>query len=145
MQPLLAASLSLLPGMGHLAVGKRGKAAALFVVDIGIVCSIILLRSAVGQLLTCFAYLMVMVPAVIETYMLSQGRASSFNDSKAYIMAMLLAGGFLALPLLWQSSVFSRRAKIAWSVVIPALAVLYFSFLGVYGIQLFNYARVRLN
>lgn len=136
MTPLLVASLSLVPGVGHLALGKRGKAAALFVIDIGIIFSIFFLRSIAGRLLTCFCYLMAMVPAVIETYTLARGGVSRFSESKPYILAMLLTEGFSALPLLWQSSAFSRRIKIAWSIAVPVLAVLYFCFLGFFGARL---------
>ncbi len=143
MSPFLAASLSLVPGAGHLAVGKRKKAVALFVVDFGIVCSVFFLKSIPGHLLACFSYLMAMIPAVIETYTLAQGGMSQFSESKPYISALLLVTGFSALPLLWQSHVFSRRIKIVWSIVVPVLAILYFGFLGVYGIRLFNYAKMR--
>ena len=143
MSPLLAASLSLVPGAGHLAVGKRRKAVALFAVDLGIICSAFFVRSRIGFLLRCFVYLMVMVPAVIETYSLARGGVSRFSETKPYIVFLLLVTGFSALPLLWQSRIFSKRIKIAWSIAVPVLAILYFSFLGVYGIRLFNYAKIR--
>lgn len=141
--PLHAASLSLIPGLGHLVLGKRGKAIALFILDLGIVCSVFFLRSTVGCLLACFSYLIIMIPAVIETYALARGEAGQFSESKYYIVALLLMEGFSALPLLWQSRVFSKRIKIAWSIAVPVLAILYFSFLGVYGIRLYNYAKIR--
>ena len=89
-------------------------------------------------LLTCFVYLMVMVPAVIETYVLAQGGVSRFSESKPYIVLLLLVTGFSALPLLWQSRAFSKRIKIVWSFVVPVFAVLWFSFLGMYGTRLLN-------
>ena len=139
--PILAASLSLLPGLGHLTVGKRGKAAALFAVDVGIIFSILFFKSAVEHLLTFCIYLIVVIPAVIEAYALARGGASRFSESKSYIVSMLLIKGFFALPLLWQSQTFSKGVKIAWSMAVPALAVLYFSFLSVYGIRIFEYAK----
>ncbi len=141
MSPLFAASLSLVPGAGHLAVGKRGKAAALFAVDFGIVCSIFFLKSMEGRLLACFGYLMVMVPAVIETYTLAQGGVNRFSESKPYILALLLMTGFSALPLLWHSSVFSRRIKIAWSILVPVFAILYFGSLSFFGMQFLSGAK----
>ncbi len=143
MPPFLAASLSLVPGLGHLAVGRRGKAAALFAVDLGIICSIFFLRSNAGHLLTCFSYLMIMVPAVIETYTLARGGVSRFSESKPYIVTLLLMKGFWALPLLWQSRAFSKQIKIVWSIAVPVLAILYYSFLGLYGIRIYNYTRIR--
>ncbi len=144
MAPSLAASLSLVPGVGHLVVGKRRKAAALFAVDVGIIFSIFFLKSIVGHFLAGVGYFMTMVPAVIETYGLAQGGVSQFSESKPYIVTLLLVTGFSALPLLWQSRVFSKRIKIAWSIVVPVLAVLYFSLLGAYGIRLYNYAKNQL-
>jgi len=51
--------------------------------------------------------------------------------------------GFSALPLMWHSHVFSRRVKIIWSIVVPILAFFYWSFLGVYGVRLYNYSKDR--
>ena len=141
MSPILAASLSLVPGVGHWVIGKRGKAVAFFAIDLGIVCTVLFLRSPVAVLLTCFIYFMVMVPAVIETYTIARGGVSQFSESKPYIILLLLTTGFSALPLLWQSHAFSKRIKIVWSIGIPVLAVLWFSFLGVYGIRVFNYVK----
>ena len=141
MSPLLAASLSLVPGLGHLVLGKRGKALALFVVDFGMIVSVYFLNSRIGALLVGIVYFMAMVPAVIETYTLAQGGLSRFSESKFYIVALLLVTGFPALPLLWQSRVFSKRMKILWSIAVPALAILYFSFLG---IHLLNEAKIRV-
>jgi hypothetical protein len=144
MSPLLAASLSLIPGAGHWAAGKKGKAVAFFVIDLGMACAVFFLRSPTALFLICLVYFMVMVPAVIETYTLVQGGVSKFSESKPYIVLLLLVTGFSALPLLWQSSVFSKRTKIVWSIAIPVLAILYFSFLGAYGIRLFNYVKTWL-
>ncbi len=141
MPPLLAASLSLVPGLGHLVIGKRRKAAALFVVDLGIICSAFFVKSRIGHLLTSFVYLMAMVPAVIETYALAQGGVSQFSESKPYIVVLLLLTGFSALPLLWQSSIFSKRIKIVWSIVVPMLAILYFGFLSFFGRRFLNDAK----
>jgi len=140
---IFAASLSFLPGAGHLAIGKRGKAAAFFVVDLGIILSILFFKSVVTYLLAAFAYLMVMLPAVIETYVFVRGGVSRFSESKPYIVVMLLTQGFFAIPLLWNSDGFSNRAKIAWSIAVVVLALLYFSFLWIYGVQLFHYAKAR--
>ncbi|MBN1585882.1 MAG: hypothetical protein JW937_00460 [Candidatus Omnitrophica bacterium] len=139
MAPLLIAGLSLVPGAGHLAAGRRSKAAALFVIDIGIVCSLVFLKSTAAYILAGFVYLMAMVPAVVETYQLAQGKAAGFGESKLYICVLLLSTGFAALPLLWRSLHFSKQDKIVWSIAVSVLAILYFSFLGVYGMRLLNY------
>ena len=139
MLPLFVAGLSLVPGVGHLALGKRKKAVALFVIDLGMVVSLFFLKSTAGHLLVSFGYLMVMVPAVIETYALAHGGVSRFSESKPYVVALLLMTGLSALPLLWQSPAFSKKIKITWSVVVPVLAILHFTFLSVYGMRLFKY------
>ena len=141
MSPLLVASLSLVPGVGHWMVGKRGKAVAFFAIDLGMICTVFFLRSPMTLFVTCLAYFMAMVPAVIETYALACGGASKLSESKSYIVALLLLTGFSALPLLWQSHSFSKRTKVAWSMTVTVLAVLFFSFLGAYGVRLFNYVK----
>ncbi len=142
MSPFFAAGLSLVPGVGHLVLGRKEKAAVLFAVDFGIIFSVFFTKSLAGYLVACFVYFMAMVPAVIETYTLARGGVSQFNESKPYVVLLLLATGFSALPLLWQSRIFSKRIKIVWSVAVLVLAILYFSFLGIYGIRLFNYAKI---
>ena len=141
MSPLVAASLSLVPGVGHWVVGKRGKAVGFFAIDLGIIGTLLFLRSPVAPLLASFVYFVAMIPAVLETYTLACGGASQFSESRPYIVVLLLVTGFSALPLLWQSRSFSKRAKIAWSVAVFVLAILFFSFLGVYGMRLLKYAE----
>lgn len=138
MSPFFAASLSLVPGLGHLAMGKRGRALALFVVDFGILVSLYFLRSTLGRFLTFFSYLIAMIPAAVDTFALAHGKANRFCESKFYIVVMLLKEGFWALPLLWESPLFSKRNKITWSIAVPALALLYFSFLGFFGMRFIN-------
>jgi hypothetical protein len=145
MSPILAASLSVVPGVGHWVVGRRGKAAAFFAIDLGILCTVLFLRSPIALFLACVTYLMIMVPAVIETYTIPRGGESQFSESKPYIVLLLLVTGLTALPLLWQSRLFSKRVKILWSIVVPVLAILWFGFLGTYGIRLFNYAKSWLS
>jgi len=145
MSPILAASLSVVPGAGHWVVGRRGKAAAFFAIDLGIVCTVLFLRSPIALLLACVAYFMIMVPAVIEIYTIARGGVSQFSESKPYIVLLLLVTGLPALPFLWQSRSFSKRVKILWSIAVPVLATLWFGFLGAYGIRLFNYAKSWLS
>lgn len=144
MTPVLVAVLSLVPGAGHLAVGQRGKAASLFLVDIALVCTVYAFNSPAIYLVIGFVYLITMIPAVLETYALAEGGVSRLSESKPYIVVLLLATGFAALPLLWQGSVFSKRSKIGWSIAVLALAIFYFSFLGVYGMRLLHYINRQL-
>ena len=55
------------------------------------------------------------------------------SESRFYITLLLLTRGFWALPLMWHSSSFTKRSKIAWSVAVPLLALLYFGLLIYYG------------
>lgn len=138
---LFAASLSLVPGLGHLMLGRRGRALALFAVDVGFVCSLFFFKSIAGRFLTGFAYFTVMVPAVIETYLFAQGGVSPVSESRSYILVLLLMTGFAALPLLWQSPLFSRRIKIVWSIAVPVLAIIHFGFIGFFGMRLIHEAQ----
>ena len=138
MSPILAASLSLVPGTGHWVVGKKGKAVSFFAIDLGIICMAFILRSPVALLLACFVYFAVMVPAVVETYVLARGGVVRFSESKLYIVILLLVSGLAALPLLWESHSFSKQKKIAWSLAVLGLAILWFGFLGVYGMRLLH-------
>jgi hypothetical protein len=141
MSPLLVAGFSLLPGAGHWVLGKRGKAVGFFAIDLGIIVTVLFLRSPLMPFVAGLVYFAAMIPAVLETYTLARGGVSQFSESRPYIVALLLWTGFSALPLLWQSHSFSRRAKIAWSIAVPVLAVLYFSFLGFFGMRLLKYAE----
>ena len=145
MSPILAASLSVVPGAGHWVVGRKGKAVAFFAVDLGIVCAVLFLRSPIAILLACVTYFMIMVPAVIETWTIARGGISQFSESRPYIVLLLLTTGFSALPLLWQSHAFSRQIKIAWSIAVSALTILWFGFLGAYGIRIFHYVKSWLS
>ncbi len=124
-------------------IGRRRKAAALFFFDCGIIFTLFFLRSNVGRVIAGFSYFLIMIPAVLETYSLATGGVNQLTESKAYIVALLLLKGFSALPLLWQSSVFSKRIKVVGSIVVPVLALAYWTFLGVYGIRLYHYAKVN--
>ena len=144
MSPYLAASLSLGPGAGHWVLGKRGKAVGFFAIDLGILCTILFLRSPLAPFLAGSVYLVAMVPAVLETYALARGGVSQFSESRPYIVVLLLSTGFSALPLLWQSHSFSKRAKLIWTIVVSALAILWFSFLAAYGIRIFHDVKIWL-
>jgi len=143
MNPFFAACLSLVPGAGHWALGRRRKAAALFFFDFGILFTLFFLRSNVGRILASFSYLLIMIPAVLETYTLARGGVNQLSESKPYIIALLFLKGFSALPLLWQSRVFSKQMKIAGSIVVPLLAFLYWGFLGIYGLRLYHYSKIH--
>ena len=144
MSPLLVASLSFVPGLGHWVLNKRGKAAAFFFIDLGMIATVIFWRSPLALLFTSLAYLMIMVPSAIEIYTIARGGVSQLSESRPYLVVLLLLTGFSALPLLWQSHSFSKRAKVIWSIVVPALAILWFGFLAAYGIRIFHDVKIGL-
>ena len=128
--PGQVAALSLIPGLGHWIIGERWRAGAFCLADVGIVVSIFFLKSAWGYALVFAAYLMAMIPAVIEAHALAQKGEAWFSQSKPYIITMLLLTGSAALPLLWQSTVFTKKNKIAGTSTVFVLAVLKTLFFG---------------
>ena len=135
---VLAAGLSIVPGLGHLYAGKMGKAAAFLLISAGLLAGAYLARGSEKGLLLLVPYLLVMVPAAFESYCLASGKSGGLTESKSYIVALLLTNGLSVLPLLWQSSLFTKKSKVIWSVVVPALAVLYLGFIFVYGRTVLN-------
>ncbi len=140
----LAAALSLLPGAGHLYIGKMRKGAALLVIDTGILLAIFFSKSLAIALVMVFPYLILMIPAVVDTFCLARGGVNRFGESRLYLIILLLTKGFWVLPLLWHSHAFSKRAKIAWSIAVPLLALIYFSLIFFYGRAALEYAEVWL-
>jgi len=55
MSGLVSGSLSLVPGVGHWVLGRRRKAAALFVFDVGIIFTLFFLRSTAGRVIAGFS------------------------------------------------------------------------------------------
>ncbi len=123
----LALILSLFPGASHLYLGLVRKAVVLLIIDAGLVLTLIFSKSYLMKLVMANIYLFTAVPAALETTSLAQGKKSRIDtDATWYTVALLLTTGFSALPLLWQNPKFSRRFKIAWTVAVPLLALLYF-------------------
>jgi len=143
--PELAAGLSLIPGLGHFYLGRKKKAAALFVLSPGLLFGLHLTGGSVVSFLLLPPYLLVMIPAALESYQLAKGEVSVISRSKPYIVLLLLTKGFWALPVLWQSHLFLKRSKVIWSVVVPTLAFLYFTFLFFFGRTLFEIIRPLLH
>lgn len=140
----LAAGLSVIPGLGHLYVGKHRKGLSLLIIDAGIVLAVLFSKSTVISLLVFMLYLIIMIPAVADTFCYVKGQVSRFAESRSYLVLLLLVKGFWALPLLWQSRVFSKRAKIAWTIAVPALAIAYFTLIVLYGRLALEYAEAWL-
>lgn len=124
---ITAAFLSfILPGSGHLYLKKTKKSISLFVMDVVIVFTLLFSESLIMKWLMGMIFFAVMIPAVVETFLLAQGKeGKGLSDSTFYIVFMLLTTGLGALPLLWQSS-FSKPAKILWTIAVPLLAIAFF-------------------
>ena len=126
----LAGSLSIVPGLGHLYTGELKKGIALLVIDIGIIATLIFVDSLLIKTLMLGIYIVTVLPAILETSSgATQKESNTLLNSRGYVVFLLLTTGFSALPLLWQNTKFSRRAKIAWSIAVPVLAVCFFTFL----------------
>ena len=138
--PFLAILLSLIPGLGHLYVGERKKSTGFLIVSTGIILTFIFSKSIIMRLLMLGIYLASMGPSALEVYQMARyGRNTFDTRAKGYVIFLLLTTGFTALPLLWQSDRFSRGGKIAWTIAVPVLAILFFTVLIQYWTPLENY------
>ena len=140
--PWLAALLSLLlPGLGQLYNGERGKGVATLCISLG-TWTILFFSLAPGRagawlsaLLLGFVYLFIWIPAVVDAYRQASGAPNPWLSGRSawYVIAMLLTVGPMALPLLWQSPAFSRSAKIGWTVAVILIALLVVAIFAVLG------------
>jgi len=116
----------LVPGLGQLYKGERAKGVSLLCITLGIWFWMVMatvgptsFRSWVTLLVLGVSYLLIWFPAVSDVAQQGSGMAQSLIAGKTlwYVILMVLATGAMAVPLLWQSPRFSRRAKLAWSAV----------------------------
>lgn len=143
--PGLAILLSLLPGLSLLYLGRTKKALGLFVIDAGIILTIIFSNSYILGCLMVGIYLVTFGPACLESYQLAKyGKNTIDTEARWYVVILLLITGFNALPLLWQSTHFSREAKIGWSIAVPILAILFFTLLASFWTDLDRYLKELL-
>lgn len=124
--PFLAAFLSfVLPGLGQLYLKDTGKGWALLCMDIGVGVSLIFNHSWIALLMLGLIYLFILFPAVVDAYQDAGGKRRTFKgESVPYVIVMLLVIGPFAIPLLWQSSNFSKGSKIGWTILVIVLALL---------------------
>ncbi len=133
--------LSILPGAAHLRLGDVKKGLALLCISVAAVLTALLTGSYLIRSLMGLIYFAAGVPAALQVCQIIAGRQTIDWNARWYIVLMLLMTGFSALPLLWQSELFSNRAKIAWSIAVPLLAVAFFGMLGKYNRELEAYLR----
>lgn len=115
-----------IPGAGYFRTGRRGKGSAVLCMAGGILLSLFFSRSWITNLFLVFAYVMVVVPAALDGSRSSQEKSvSPVMETVPYILLMLFVTGLFGLPLLWQSTKFSRNVKILWTLVVVLLAALF--------------------
>ena len=125
---ILIVLLGPVPGLGHMYLGKRKKAFGLLCVFAGVIAGIVLSGSIIVKVLMAIVYFSTAIPAWIETWQISRyGKNTIDTEVRWYMVFLLLVTGFAALPLLWQSARFSKKAKVMWSIAVPVLAFLFFS------------------
>jgi hypothetical protein len=123
----------LIPGTGHLLLGRPKKALGLFLVFAALVAGFLLSDWFLIKILMVMVYFSIAIPAWMEAYQIARyGRNKINTDARWYTVTLLLFTGFSALPLLWQNSNFSKKSKILWSLAVTLLAMAFFSALIAY-------------
>ena len=125
--PFLALILSaILPGLGQIYNHERKKGWVI------LTCSAVLAIATYwlgdfNAITTALAFLLLWSSAIIDAYKVakSAGQAAEFYYARAYVVAMLLLVGPLALPLLWQSPNFSNPARWVWTVIVTGAALMF--------------------
>lgn len=131
--PMISALASVfVPGLGQLSNGERAKGVSLLVMAIVLWVLIALAQHWLDRLMYLLVYgLAVWLPAVGDAYQTAAGRPRAFVSTRpGYVIPMLLLVGPFALTLLWSSPSFSRRAKTIWTIIVIAVAVLFFLTIG---------------
>ncbi len=133
--PRLAAFYSaVLPGLGQLYLGEKAKGWTLLCMTAGVAVSLIISHTLLNVFFMGGIYLAIMIPAAADAFQTASGKPRTFTgDSVPYVIVMLLMVGPFAVPLLWQSSKFSKTGKILWTlgvVLIALLGILFLTFLG---------------
>src|SRR5581483_11850785 len=83
--------------------------------------------SGLNRLTVVLAVVLLWLSSVVDACKTatSSGQVLDCYHRPSYVITMLLLVGPLALPLLWQSSYFSRPARWMWSTVIVSVALLF--------------------
>lgn len=123
--PLLACLYSILvPGLGQIYLEDYAKGLTLVCMAAGILISLLFSHSGFVWILMGVVYLSVLFPAAVDAYQTASGKPRVFTgDSVPYVIIMLLAVGPFAIPLLWQSSKLSKKAKVIWTVLVILMAL----------------------
>ena len=115
----------LIPGAGQLYIGERAKGWTLLCMDVGVVVSLIFSHTGMAWFMTGGIYLAIMIPAALDAFRTASGRPRTFSgETRFYVIMMLFMVGPFALPLLWQSTRFSKKAKILWTLAVILIGLL---------------------
>ncbi|MGH7823717.1 MAG: hypothetical protein ACREQ7_00840 [Candidatus Binatia bacterium] len=125
--PFIALALStIVPGSGQIYNGEAKKGLVIFgsCLSLGLLSYAI---SGLNRISVALALIVLWTSAVIEAYKRAKAsdQAVDFYYRKPYVVAMLLLVGPLALPLLWQSSHFSRTARWTWTAIVLAVVFMF--------------------
>ena len=127
LNPWIALLLSaLLPGLGQIYNREITKGLVIF----GCGLSLGLLTgwvSGFNKVTPALALLLLWVSAAVDAYKMAKTaeQGAEFFYRKSFVVAMLLLVGPLALPLLWQSSNFSRTACWLWTILVVGVALIF--------------------
>lgn len=116
----------LLPGLGQIYNRESKKGLIIFACAIGL--------GVLGSWLSGFnrfamllALVLLWVSAATDAYYMARnsGQPAEFYYRKPFVVAMLLLVGPLALPLLWESTNFSRTARWLWTILVVSIVLLF--------------------
>ena len=125
--PRLAFFFSIVfPGLGQLYLGERAKGWTLLCMGAGVVVSLIFSHTWVAYFLMGGIYLAIVIPAALDAFQVAihEKKIKTWTaDTVPYVIVMLLMVGPFAIPLLWQSAKFSKKAKVLWTVAVILIAL----------------------
>lgn len=125
--PFAALILSVIvPGLGQIYNQETKKGLVIFgsCLSLGLFTYWI---SGLNKIAAALALLLLWISAVADGYKVAKtsGQAAEFYYQKAYVVALLLLVGPLALPLLWRSPNFSRTAQWIWTIIVVGAVLLF--------------------
>jgi hypothetical protein len=116
----------LVPGSGQIVNQETKKGLVIFVSCLGLGLLTYWL-SGLNKVSIALALVLLWSSAIVDAYQVAKasGQPSDFYYRQPYVIVMLLLVGPLALPLLWKSPNFSRRARWTWTVIILAAVTMF--------------------
>lgn len=120
------------PGLGQIYNGERAKGVAILCSTLGLWGGLYwstlgpeASRSWLSALALAVTYPLVVWPAVLDAHRFAQGglQAAPAPTGRWPVVLLLLVIGPFAIPQLWLHPGFSRRAKIAWTLLVVLIAL----------------------